>query len=155
MRAYRTLIHAPKLASRMSRAASTAYQVRKFVMRHRVLSGSLAALHSRNAWFGGESCYTCHADYGMFGTVNTKLNGMKHVYHYFLGYRGMPIEEAKQRIHLYEPYPNANCTQCHSTTLPGYAEVPEHQSLGRDAPAGHVSCASDGCHGPAHGVKKR
>ena len=26
-------------------------------------SNSLAAIHSRNSSFGGESCYTCHADY--------------------------------------------------------------------------------------------
>jgi nitrate/TMAO reductase-like tetraheme cytochrome c subunit len=116
-------------------------------------SESLAALHSRNRWFGHESCYTCHADYGMFGTVNTKLNGMKHVYHYFGSYRGMPIEQAKHEIELYQPYPNANCLQCHSTLLPGYADVPEHQSLGDDVRTGNVSCASNGCHGPAHGVK--
>jgi cytochrome c-type protein NapC len=39
-------------------------------------STSLAAAHSRNDLFGDKSCYTCHADYGMFGTVNTKLNGL-------------------------------------------------------------------------------
>jgi hypothetical protein len=34
-------------------------------------SQSLAAKHSRNAAFGGESCYTCHEDYGMFGAITT------------------------------------------------------------------------------------
>jgi cytochrome c-type protein NapC len=116
-------------------------------------STSLAAMHSRNKWFGHNSCYTCHADYGMFGTVVTKANGMKHVYHYFTHYRTMPVEQAKQLIHIYEPYPNRNCLQCHSTTLPGYAEVPEHQSLGDDARSGKISCASAGCHGAPHNVK--
>ena len=117
-------------------------------------SESLAALHSRNRWFGDESCYTCHADYGMFGTVVTKMNGMKHMWHYFGSYRGMPIEQAKPRIQLYSPYPNANCLGCHSTTLPGYRDVPEHQSLGDDVRTGKISCASAGCHGPAHRVKE-
>lgn len=32
-------------------------------------STSLASMHSRNARFGGESCYVCHADYGLFGAL--------------------------------------------------------------------------------------
>lgn len=32
-------------------------------------SGSLAARHARNAMFGAENCYVCHANYGMFGTI--------------------------------------------------------------------------------------
>src|SRR5678810_362978 len=43
---------------------------------------SLAARHTRNPFFGEESCYVCHADYGMFGYALTKLGGMKHVYYY-------------------------------------------------------------------------
>src|SRR5262245_34253056 len=39
-------------------------------------SQSLAAIHSRNAWFGDQSCYVCHADYGMFGTAATKIGGL-------------------------------------------------------------------------------
>ena len=45
-------------------------------------SQSLAARHTRNALFGSESCYQCHADYGRFGTLFTKLGGMRHVYEY-------------------------------------------------------------------------
>ena len=115
---------------------------------------SLAALHSRNRWFGHESCYVCHADYGMFGTVVTKMNGMRHVYEYVTAYHDMPIEQATREIHIYRPYPNANCLQCHSASLPGYREVPEHQSLGDDVTTGKIGCASPGCHGPAHAVKE-
>jgi cytochrome c-type protein NapC len=39
-------------------------------------STSLAAQHSRNVLFGDHSCYTCHADYGMFGVAVTKVNGL-------------------------------------------------------------------------------
>src|SRR5688572_11394547 len=53
-------------------------------------SESLASRHSRNEAFGRESCYTCHADYGMFGTVATKLGGLRHVYEYVLRYHSMP-----------------------------------------------------------------
>jgi cytochrome c-type protein NapC len=43
-------------------------------------SQTLAARHSRNSLFGHQSCYTCHQDYGMFGAVLTKLNGMRNVW---------------------------------------------------------------------------
>src|SRR5438046_6909874 len=32
-------------------------------------STSLAARHARNEALGGENCYACHADYGLFGTI--------------------------------------------------------------------------------------
>ena len=36
-------------------------------------SQSLAARHARNPQFGEDNCYYCHADYGMFGTITTKI----------------------------------------------------------------------------------
>src|SRR4051812_42695459 len=48
---------------------------------------SLASRHGRNHLFGDENCYACHADYGMFGTVLTKLGGMRHVWLYATQYR--------------------------------------------------------------------
>ena len=56
-------------------------------------STSLAARHGRNALFGDHNCYTCHADYGMFGTITTKLGGLRHVYEYSLNYRTMPLDD--------------------------------------------------------------
>ena len=55
-------------------------------------STALAARHARNALFGEDNCYACHADYGMFGTVVTKMGGMRHVYEYVLHYRNMSLE---------------------------------------------------------------
>ena len=48
--------------------------------------------------FGPENCYTCHANYGMFGTVKTKLGGMRHVYEYVFHYRNMPLDEAREAV---------------------------------------------------------
>jgi cytochrome c-type protein NapC len=118
-------------------------------------STSLASRHSRNALFGEESCYVCHTDYGMFGTVTTKLGGMKHVWKYYTEYRHMPLEEAKTRIHLYKPYSNNNCMQCHSTTLDLWQRVPDHKASLDDVRTSRVSCASAGCHGFAHPFTKR
>jgi len=113
-------------------------------------SFSLASRHARNHLFGDENCYVCHADYGMFGTVMTKLGGMRHVYEYVTHYRNVPIEDAKQTIHLRAPYLNENCMQCHSTKLDLWQKHPDHKSALEDVRSGRVSCASAGCHGFAH-----
>lgn len=110
-------------------------------------STSLSAMHARNELFGDKSCYTCHADYGMFGTVATKIAGLHHVYGYLTKYWDTPLEEAVKTIKIFKPFPNSTCTHCHSTTLPGFAQVPDHKATADDATA---SCASKGCHGPAH-----
>jgi len=113
-------------------------------------STSLAARHARNEEFGAENCYHCHADYGMFGTVTTKLGGMRHVYEYALHFHQLTVEDALPRIHIRTPFPNATCIRCHSTEAPGWRRIGDHKSLLDQIRAGAVSCASNGCHGPAH-----
>ena len=117
-------------------------------------STSLAAMHGRNDAHGKEACYACHADYGMYGTVATKANGTVHLIEYFREYRGMETSDALAKIALYQPYRNATCMHCHSTQLPGWNDEPEHAAIADDLRSGAISCASEGCHGPAHGVVK-
>lgn len=117
-------------------------------------STSLAARHSRNDAFGHESCYTCHADYGMFGTIATKLGGLRHVYEYTFHYHSMPVDEFVATIELRAPFPSATCMRCHSTYGPTWNEVGDHASALAALRAGTVSCASEGCHGPAHPFSK-
>lgn len=117
-------------------------------------SATLAARHARNQLFGDDNCYACHANYGMFGTVVTKLGGMRHVYEYVLHYRDMPLDEARRTIHIRTPFQNATCMHCHSTSGPSWNGVKEHASLLERVRAGRVSCASEGCHGPAHPFSK-
>lgn len=118
-------------------------------------SQSLAARHSRNPFFGGESCYVCHADYGMYGYALTKLGGMRHVYEYYLGgYHRMTLAEAERVIRLRKPYDNHNCRQCHTTTAKVWKSVPDHVSLATELDRNAVSCVSAGCHGYAHPFTK-
>ena len=117
-------------------------------------SDSLAARHTRNEAFGHENCYTCHADYGMFGTITTKLGGLRHVYEYVFNYHDMPLEESLPTIHILRPYPNSTCIRCHSTKNRSWSEVGEHAVMADQLRAGTVSCASEGCHGPAHPFSK-
>ena len=117
-------------------------------------STTLAARHARNAMFGDDNCYGCHANYGMYGTIITKLGGLRHVYLYVLDYRNMSLEEARTSIHIRTPFQNATCMHCHSTQGPSWNKVKEHASLLDRLRAGSVSCASAGCHGPAHPFSK-
>lgn len=117
-------------------------------------STSLAARHARNELFGKENCYACHADYGMFGTITTKLGGLRHVYEYTLNYRNMPVKQFLEEIEIRRPFPNSTCMHCHSTENPGYLKVGDHVSTLVRLRAGTVSCASEGCHGPAHPFSK-
>lgn len=120
-----------------------------------LVSDSLAARHARAPSFGDANCYTCHADYGMYGTITTKIGGMGHVYQYlFNGYSGMTIEEALPKIHLRGRFKNENCMQCHSTLGPLWLETGDHSALLPKLRSGEVSCASEGCHGPAHPFSK-
>ena len=117
-------------------------------------SVTLAARHGRNALFGDANCYGCHANYGMFGTVTTKLGGLRHVYEFVFHYHQMSPAEARAKIHIRTPFQNATCMHCHSTEIPTWNAVPEHASLLPRLRDGSVSCASAGCHGPAHPFSK-
>jgi nitrate/TMAO reductase-like tetraheme cytochrome c subunit len=111
---------------------------------------SLSSRHARNKLFGEENCYTCHADYGMFGTAVTKIGGMRHVWLYYTQYFDYSMDNAQKDIHLLKPYPNQNCMQCHSTEGALWQKVSDHKASLEDVRSGRVSCASAGCHGFAH-----
>lgn len=117
-------------------------------------SQSLAARHSRNRLFGGESCYSCHADYGMFGAVFTKINGMHHVYGYLTEYHAKTLDEALAELEMFKPFPNQNCMQCHSTQNRGWLNINDHRASLDGVRKGEISCASAGCHGYAHPFTK-
>jgi len=118
-------------------------------------SQSMAARHGRNPYFGDHNCYTCHADYGLLGYPMTKLNGMRHVYEYYLGgWRNKTPEQTLADIHLQKPYDNDNCRQCHTGTLADWTLIPEHAALAEELQSNRVSCSSGGCHGYAHPFSK-
>ena len=112
-------------------------------------SKSLAAIHSRNHRFGEESCYVCHADYKIFGAVTTKLNGLKQLYYYVTEYAYTgPDGEGGPTIHLYKPFKNGSCEQCHSTSAPRWSKVEDHQGMLKEIRSGEMSCID--CHSNVH-----
>lgn len=113
-------------------------------------SSGLASLHSKNKWFGSQSCYTCHADYGMFGLVVTKLGGMRHVWRYYTEDWDDPNHPPPE---IYKPYKNETCRQCHAQA--STKEPMEHKVHREAIASGAVGCAKQGCHGPPHHVRER
>ncbi len=118
-------------------------------------SKTLAARHARTELFGEKNCYMCHANYGMFGTVLTKINGLHHVYAYYTKYSSVPLADTLGKIELYHPFDNSSCLHCHSTKTEGWTKIKDHLGAEDDARTGKLSCASEGCHGPSHPFSKQ
>jgi nitrate/TMAO reductase-like tetraheme cytochrome c subunit len=104
-------------------------------------SETLAALHFKNRYIQENHCYTCHSDYGMFGSVRAKWEGLGHVYYNTTGSYEKPI-------HIARPYSNLRCLNCHGESLK-FLDPEKHPK--EDLPdmiSGKTSCLD--CHGPAH-----
>jgi cytochrome c-type protein NapC len=90
------------------------------------------------------TCYTCHSDYAMYGTLLTKLQGLHHVY---VNYLGTPMNP----IHLYHPYDNAECLHCHLGAR-SFESSTLHVAIMSDLKDNKLSCITSGCHDTVHNV---
>jgi cytochrome c-type protein NapC len=109
----------------------------------RVDDERLAATHFQNNRVPRESaCFTCHTDYTLFGDVNAKLRGLKHVWVYYV--TGPPEELA-----LYSPYRNRECLHCHDGAR-SFEENEMHADVMADLRGEATSCLE--CHEPVHDV---
>jgi cytochrome c-type protein NapC len=108
----------------------------------------IPAAHYQNARIPREqACYTCHTDYVLYGTILTKLRGMRHVYVQYFGNPTTPI-------HLYEPYNNRECLHCHEGAR-SFEEGVVHSadpSIMASIKSNELSCMSSGCHQTVHDV---
>jgi len=125
-------------------------------------SKSLASIHSHNDRFGENSCYTCHADYKMFGAITTKMNGMRHLFKYVTEYastgpdgEGGPaiklykrhdLEEKRITEELFNQQMNGMCMQCHSSHAAIWVE--KHEAVADDVRAFKTLCID--CHTEIH-----
>jgi cytochrome c-type protein NapC len=108
-------------------------------------STTLAALHGRIKSFGAEACYGCHADYGMFGGVTTKLGGMHHVIDFYSDDWAAPGHRPPA---LYKPYDTGRCMNCHDPMRKGTPL--EHQVHAEQIKSHEIKCTDSGCHGSPH-----
>jgi cytochrome c nitrite reductase small subunit len=104
-------------------------------------SDTLAAVHYKNRYIHEHHCYTCHTDYGMFGTVQAKMAGLGHVRRHLTGAYTLPLK-------ISQPYSNLRCLACHGASQK-FLKSEGHPK--EDMPklvSGENSCLE--CHGPAH-----
>ena len=88
------------------------------------------------------ACYTCHTNYMMFGGVDDKLRGVRHVWHAVWGTVSDPVE-------LYEPFGNRACLACHQGAR-SYEEAAAHARFLADLREGARSRVM--CHNLVHEV---
>lgn len=105
-------------------------------------SEHLASLHYQSRWIAEHQCYTCHSDYGLFGDVEAKLAGLRHVwFNYFAGYE-LPLK-------IRGTYDNQRCLFCHGP-VKAYQEVPEHEKNAAAIANSGKSCVDGNCHVSPH-----
>jgi len=105
----------------------------------------LAASHFQNRRVPREAaCYSCHTDYTMFGDVNAKIRGLRHVWVQYVS--GPP---APEEIELYSPYRNRECLHCHGGAR-AFLENDFHVEMLAELRSEETSCLD--CHGDVHDV---
>lgn len=103
-------------------------------------SGSLSALHFRNRYIQDEHCYSCHTDYGLFGTVEAKLGGMSHVWSEFAGAgTGMVRPKTNYRFTI--------CLNCHGQSWK-FIQQKRHAGVVNKVVSGQGACTD--CHNRSH-----
>jgi cytochrome c nitrite reductase small subunit len=108
---------------------------------HDPKSDTLAAVHYKNRFIQQNHCYTCHTDYGMFGTVKAKWEGLGHTVRYTTGAYKLPLKIA-------HPYPNWRCLNCHGASQKFLDPAKHPKEDMADLISGKTSCLD--CHGPPH-----
>ena len=94
-----------------------------------------------------QACYTCHTDYVLYGTLKSKMRGLRHVYVNYFGKPALPI-------HLYNAYNNRECLHCHQGSR-SFEEGTLHNADPETMPAikaNRMSCMTSGCHENVHAV---
>jgi hypothetical protein len=105
-------------------------------------SEHLASLHYQFRWIADHQCYTCHSDYGLFGGVEAKLAGLRHVWFYYAGGYEVPLK-------IRGTYDNQRCLFCHGP-VQSYRDVPEHQKNAPAIGSSETSCIGGNCHVSPH-----
>jgi nitrate/TMAO reductase-like tetraheme cytochrome c subunit len=112
---------------------------------HNQKSQSLASLHAQNRFAPGTECYSCHANYGVHGTLAAKLTGLRHVYKYNTGTYHFPLK-------MPEPFENTLCLKCHNGAKRFMAQDIhlENGLVSEELRTNKTECIQ--CHGPAHDI---
>ncbi|MBI4666030.1 MAG: NapC/NirT family cytochrome c [Nitrospinae bacterium] len=111
----------------------------------------LSAFHYQNNLVPKEkACFACHTQYTMFGPIRAKLQGLSHLYVYYI--KGAPAG----KISLYSPYDNRECLRCHESSRK-YQKLRMHnkpEEMFKKLADNKQSCLAKGCHDLAHLIEE-
>ena len=88
------------------------------------------------------ACYTCHADYGLFGPLRDKIRGVGRIYFQYVSTPPNPIQ-------IPGGFKNGQCLHCHAGAR-SFIENPVHSAIMDTLTSDQVSCVS--CHDMIHPV---
>lgn len=139
------------LSNHLERSKSTSFCLSCHVMepygeslRVDPADGHVPASHFQNKRIPRQqACFACHTQYTMFGDLKAKIQGVKHLYVYYLG-------TVPEQIELYQPYRNRECLWCHADAR-SFEENELHADIREELQSDQTSCLE--CHGAAHDIE--
>ena len=90
------------------------------------------------------ACYSCHADYSIYGPLEDKMQGLKRIYMQYVSTPPNPIT-------IPGGFKNAQCLHCHLGAR-SFEENPVHAAMIDSLKSNQTSCLTSGCHDTAHDV---
>jgi cytochrome c-type protein NapC len=109
--------------------------------------GHIPAQHFQNHRVPADmACYSCHADYTIYGPLKDKLQGLKRIYVQYVSTAPDPAA-----IRIAGGFKNAQCLHCHLGAR-SFEENPVHAAMMDSLKSEQVSCLGSGCHDTAHDV---
>lgn len=90
------------------------------------------------------ACYSCHTTYTMYGDLDSKMKGLRHLWVNYFG-------TIPEKIELYEPFQNRECLHCHDGART-FEENEFHADFRQELATNETSCLE--CHDVAHEVEK-
>ncbi len=103
----------------------------------------LPAVHFQNGLVPRDRvCFSCHTQYTMYGDLQAKVTGVKHLW---VNYFGTPAEP----LALYQPFRNRECLHCHGGAR-SFEESELHLDIKGELVSNETSCLE--CHELIHSV---
>lgn len=90
------------------------------------------------------ACFSCHTTYTMYGDLDAKMKGLKHLWVNYFG-------TIPAKVELYEPFLNRECLHCHDGART-FEENEFHADFRQELTTNETSCLE--CHDLAHEVEK-
>jgi cytochrome c-type protein NapC len=92
------------------------------------------------------ACYSCHADYSIYGPLKDKLQGLKRIYIQYVSTAPDPAS-----IRIPGGFQNAQCLHCHLGAR-NFEENAVHAAMPDSLKSNQTSCLTSGCHDTAHDI---